>query len=104
MKVIVITLNLAERLSLTRYLPNQGNIPTIEFLEEIESKTVFTTEETKECEISFNGRQLVWKKNVDKSIEFTEKEFDYIKEHLMEAEKNGLLYKEDKSLYFKFVK
>lgn len=101
---MVIILNLAERLSLTRYLPNQGDIPTIEFLEEIENKTVFTPEETKECEISFNGRQLVWKKNIDKPIEFTEKEFDYIRGHLIDAEKKGLLYKEDKSLYFKFVK
>ncbi len=94
-----------ERVVLLQLLPEQGNLTTILIVRKLREKLSFTEEEHKEFNLRQEGERLLWdnEKDIDKEIEFGEKEKDIIVESLKKLNSEKSLTEKHLSLWDKFI-
>jgi len=105
-------LNLLERFTILKILPQEGNFATLKILNNLKSVLSPSEEEFKEFEIKphvVDGKQtdkIVWnaKGQEEREIEIGEKATDIIIESLKDLDKSKKLINEHFSIYEKFVK
>ena len=89
-------LNVYERLSLQRFLPEQANYVEALVAKDLREKIVLTQDEVKEYEVKSEGAMMKWnsKGNVGKRFEFTQLEIDLLKKGFEKMDKEGKIITE----------
>jgi len=96
-------LSILDRVLLQSILPKEGDIVTIKIIRDLRTALGFDEKDVEECEISQEGNQVVWKKNIDKEINIGPKALTIIVSALEELNKDGKLSENHIAVYEKFM-
>jgi hypothetical protein len=96
-------LNVIERVTLMRILPNEGNFVTWKIILNLKSSLSFTEKEYKAAGMYEKEGMTYWTKSIDKEIEIGEKANDVIVSALKGLDNAGKLTEVMLSLYEKFI-
>ena len=78
---MILKLGIKERLTITQLFPREENLISQIMVRDISEKTDFTQEEVKKAEIIIENGSYKWekKKDIQKEIEFTGAEMEFLK-------------------------
>lgn len=99
-------LHIAERLTLLKILPKEGNFLTLKSIRKLRESLSLNEQELKKYNVVQTGDQVTWNAEVDKTpaeIEITDFCVDLIKSKLTELDKQNKLEDEQFSVYEKFI-
>lgn len=87
----VFTMTITDRVLMQGLLPSEGNYITLKNSQAINDKLKFSTLEEEQCGMELKDSSLTWKKDLEKDIEFSASEIEFIQKVLTEkSEKNEL--------------